>query len=185
MPFFRYDFKQKILYAASLDNGWTDPSFLIPFKGSKNQFLTTIQRTLVIIEWDGVSPKCTYVRNATSVETDPIYAGNRLDSGKVDPKGRLFAGTYRADNCAATSNAYAALYLFEKNLNIETLISNTTSATGLAFNKKEKLFYFIDVCSNVLLEFDWIPSTGQIRKIISFLINETHEIQAKNSHTKF
>lgn len=129
----------------------------------------------MLLEWDGVSSKCRYIRNVSAVETDSIYDGNRFDTGKTDPKGHLYVGTYRTDNCVPSSNAYGSLYLFEKNGNIETLITNTTSATGLAFNEKDNLCYFIDLCKNELWEFDWNPSTGQIRKFIFVLNSEVHK----------
>lgn len=53
------------------------------------------------------------------------------------------------------------IYL-KKNHNIQTLIANTKSATGLSFDKKKKLFYFLDYCYNFLSEYDWDPHTGYI-----------------------
>lgn len=64
--------------------------------------------------------------------------------------------------CPQTSNPNSSLYLFEKNQKVTTLISNIKSAVGFAFNKKERLFYFLDYCDNFISEFDWDPHSGAI-----------------------
>lgn len=138
---FRYDFRQKTLYAAGIEGGFTNPSFIIPLKNCPSQFAVSIERTVMIIQWDGVSSMARFVRNVTAVEQNPIYDGNHFDRAKVDPKGRLYAGTYRTDYCPSQSaSANGSLYLFEKNHNIQTLIANTKSATGLSFDKKKNFF---------------------------------------------
>ena len=118
----------------------------------------------MIIEWDGKSSTAKSVRNATAVEQDPIYDTNHFDSGKPDPYGRLVAGTYRTDYCPESSNPLSAVYLFEKNGNIRTLINttHTKSLVGLGFDKKRNLFYTLGFCLNYISEYDWSPQTGLI-----------------------
>lgn len=163
---FRYDYKSKMLYGASIDAGYTTPSFIIPSKCCDNQYAVSIERTVMIIEWDGVSTIARYIRNATAVEQNPIFNTNGLDRGKVDPKGRLVAGTFRTDYCPPTANPNGSFYLFERNQNVKTLITNIKSSAGFAYNTKQQLFYFIDYCNNVIWEFDWDPRTGTIGKMV-------------------
>lgn len=84
---FRYDYKSKMLYGASIDAGYILPGFIIPIECSHNQYAVGIQRTIMIIEWDGFSPVARFIRNATSVEQNPIYNTNGFDRGIVDDKG--------------------------------------------------------------------------------------------------
>lgn len=163
---FRYDGETKTIYGASIDNGLSSPSFLIPMEGSKDHFVCGIERTLVVLRWDGVSKIATFERNATSVERDSIYKTNAFDKAKVDPKGRLYAGTYRQDFCPASPNPDGALYLFEKNRNILTVLKDIKSLQGVWFNKKKKLAYTIDYCTNYISEYDWSPHSGRFSKIV-------------------
>lgn len=164
---FRYDFQQRIVYAAGIEGGYNNPSFILPLKCCKNQFAVSIDRTIMIVEWDGIAPMARFVRNATSVEQGPNFDKNHFDRGKVDPQGRLVAGTYRTDYCPASSYPNASLYLFEKNRSVQTLISNIKSTTGLAFDTKKNTFYFVDYCDKYISEYDWSPRTGFIGKIVS------------------
>lgn len=150
---YRYDIPKGVLYGASIDVGFTNPSFMFPMmcKCCKNRFVVSIDRTLIIVIWDGYSPVATYARNVTFVEQDEIFDGaTHFDRGKVDPFGRLYAGTYRLDNCAATSSPNGSLFLFEKNNNGQVLIPNIRSTTGLAFNKSKGEMYFLDNCVNYI-----------------------------------
>lgn len=131
----------------------------------------------MIVEWDGLAPMARFVRNATSVEQGPNFDKNHFDRGKVDPQGRLVAGTYRTDYCPASSYPNASLYLFEKNRNVQTLISNIKSTTGLAFDTKKNSFYFVDYCDKYISEYDWSPRTGYIGKIVSICMRLTDHNQ--------
>lgn len=133
----------------------------------KNHFAVRVsaQRFVNIIEWDGISKMAKFVRNATSVEQNPAYAKTGFDRGRSDPNCRLIAGLYRQDGCITTSTPNGSVYLFEKNHEIRTLITEVKSTAGFTFNVKQRLFYFLDYCNNVILEYDWYPSTGFIGKI--------------------
>lgn len=76
-----------MLYGASIDAGYILPGFIFPIECGINQYAVGIQRTIMIIEWDGVSPVARFIRNATSVEQNPIYNTNGFDRGIIDDKG--------------------------------------------------------------------------------------------------
>lgn len=132
--------------------------------------------TLVTVQWDGISSTAKFLCNTTSVKRDSIYERN-FDTAKVDPTGRLYTSTFTNDLCAPSSNQKGSLYLFEKNKNVKTLSSNVKAITGLAFNKKNKLFYCIDPCTNYISEYDWSPRSGNIRKNFIALLNYLLNIQ--------
>lgn len=157
---FRYDFHNKRLYAATIEGGYNNPSFLFPL--GNNLFAVSIERTIMLIEWDGIASMAKFRGNKTFVEQGDDYAGNHFDRGKIDSSGRLVADTYRTNNCPANTFPNASLYLFEKNRNIYTELSNIKSTTGLAFSSQKKQFYFVDYCDNFVSAFDWSNETGYI-----------------------
>lgn len=177
---FRYDFHNKKLYAASIEGGYKNPSFIFPL--GNNLFAISIERTIMFIEWDGIASMAKFRGNRTFVEQGEVYAENHFDRGTIDPSGRLVAGTYRTNNCPANTFPNASLYLFEKNRNIYTELSNIKSTTGLAFNTKKKECYFVDYCDNFVSAFDWSPETGYISKKICALISK---IKQKHNFFKF
>lgn len=162
--FYRYDYAENRLYSATVVGGLADPSFFLPMAGCKNKFAASSDKSIVLIHWDGISPKATLICNLTTIEQNRIYANNYLDAGSVDPKGRLVAGTFRRDACVATSEANATLYLFKKDGEIVPLIHNLDTIGGMAWNVRKKLFYFFDSCKFTIIEYKWCPRTGKIRK---------------------
>lgn len=66
-------------------------SFIIPVEGASNHFVIGLERKFVIIKWDGgEGSKVEIIKELA--EVDKESPENRLNDGKVDPKGRLFAG---------------------------------------------------------------------------------------------
>lgn len=65
---------------------------MFPVEGSNSKFIAGISRKFAFVEWDGKSPKPSKIETIAEVDTDPDAKGNRLNGGKVDPWGRLWAG---------------------------------------------------------------------------------------------
>lgn len=65
---------------------------IIPVEGTKNKFLISIGRKLVVVTWDGISSKVSKMEILAEVENEKDLLGNRFNDGKADPKGRLWAG---------------------------------------------------------------------------------------------
>lgn len=162
--YFRYDYAEKHLYSAAVEGGLYNPSFFLPMAGCKNKFAASSDKRVVVLHWDGVTPNATLVCNMTAIEQDPIYASDHFDSGRVDPKGRLIAGTYRQSLCVRNSDVNGTLYLFKKDGKIVPLIHNTDTIGGLAWDKAKNVFYFFDSCKYTIYEYKWCPRSGRIRK---------------------
>lgn len=64
-------------------------SLIIPVEGERNTFLITMGCEVALIVWDGVSTKLSSIEKLGSVEN---IDGNRLNDGKADALGRLWAG---------------------------------------------------------------------------------------------
>lgn len=67
-------------------------SLIVPVEGTDDQFIVSWGRKLLKITWDGVSGEPSATEDLIEIETEPKYAGNRINDGKCDPTGRLFAG---------------------------------------------------------------------------------------------
>ncbi|CAH0683377.1 unnamed protein product [Spodoptera exigua] len=66
--------------------------FIVPVEGTTDQFLVGVDRKFQVIRWDGAdgSPATVFKE---LVEVDSDLPTNRINDGKADPKGRVFAGT--------------------------------------------------------------------------------------------
>ena len=67
-------------------------SLVVQVEGQNDKFVVAINNDIALVTWNGVSSK------PSSVETIKTLEGNeektRINDGKVDPAGRLWAGNY-------------------------------------------------------------------------------------------
>lgn len=81
-------------------------SFVVPVEGKEDsEFVVGLERDVVHVVWDLKSNKPTATKVLCSAEED--RGRNRLNDGKVDPTGRLWAGK---------SNIYFSIYFVDKDL---------------------------------------------------------------------
>lgn len=69
-------------------------SLVIPVAGTENQFVISWCKKLQKITWDGVSATPSSIEDLVEIETEAQFEGNKLNDGKCDPMGRLFAGIF-------------------------------------------------------------------------------------------
>jgi sugar lactone lactonase YvrE len=67
-------------------------SFVIPLEGTKDKFVISVGRNVAILTWNGESSTPTDVKYVTAVDNEKELQSNRLNDGKADPTGRLWAG---------------------------------------------------------------------------------------------
>lgn len=73
----------------------TDPlSFMFPIEGTRDKFVAALGRKFAVVTWDGTSAVVTSVDTICEIDTEPEFTSNRLNGGKVDPYGRLWAGSF-------------------------------------------------------------------------------------------
>lgn len=65
-------------------------SLVAPVEGQPNKYLVTVERDVQVMEWDGVSDKPTSLKRLYTV--DDHCPTNRINDGKCDAAGRLWAG---------------------------------------------------------------------------------------------
>lgn len=73
-----------------MSSGTGPCSLIIQVEGQKNKFVVTQTNDLHLITWDGESNKL--ATNEFLVKLEHSDAGTRINDGKVDPAGRLWAG---------------------------------------------------------------------------------------------
>lgn len=66
--------------------------FVVPVEGATDRFIVGLERSFCIVQWDGGdgSP-ASVVRELGSVDRD-VQPPSRINDGKADPRGRIFAG---------------------------------------------------------------------------------------------
>lgn len=67
------------------------PGFIVPVEGTKDRFVVGVELKFQIVQWDGKDGSAARVVKELG-EVDQHENKNRLNDGKCDPKGRLFAG---------------------------------------------------------------------------------------------
>lgn len=83
---------------------------------------------------------------------------NRFNDGKCDAMGRFWAGTMDKDG---ESNA-GSLYCLDRNLEIRTIESDLGISNGLAWNKENTVFYFIDTPTQSVAAYDFDLESGAV-----------------------
>lgn len=162
----RFDFYSNRIYSAPVE-GNEAPTFLIPIKKHKNQFIVSDQRAVEIIEWNGKHRNATPIKQIFAVEQSDKYANNIWNVAKVSPKCKFFVGgTFRGDVCAKTTSANGALYRYSKSKKVKKLLRNIPASSGIDWNVHENKFYHTDSCAGVIREYDWNPKTGGICKCL-------------------
>lgn len=95
---YRYDFKENIVYSATVD-GENAISFVIPIANSKkpgttDEFAIGFGRRVAIVQWDGKSPKA--IIKSVVFEVEQEKEKNLFNAVKADPTGRFVGGTMRS-----------------------------------------------------------------------------------------
>lgn len=169
---FRYDYNADKCYKANIEGEiGTKVGFIVPVEGKPNQFVVGLGPRFVLIQWDGISPLAKRVK--VLVEVDQDVKVTRFNDGKVDPHGRIYAGTMMSeehgDIFAARKGTF---YRFvAKTGKCVPLKSKICISNGLAWDESKKRFYYIDSGDLEVKEYDYNPDTGDItneRVLINF-----------------
>lgn len=141
--------------------------FIIPVQGTSDQFVLGTGTRIILVEWDGKSPIAKTVKVVGEVEKD--RNNTRFNDAKADPKGRLFAGTMRLEECGDIFAArWGTFYRYTKSSGFESLKTHIGVSNGLAWNEVTNKFYYIDSCDLDVKEFDYDSVTGDIGEFWNF-----------------
>lgn len=64
---------------------------MVPVEGTTDQFLVGVERKFLVVRWDGEEGSAAAVVREIA-EIDKDVPTNRINDGKADPRGRVFAG---------------------------------------------------------------------------------------------
>jgi sugar lactone lactonase YvrE len=81
---------------------------------------------------------------------------HRFNDGRVDPKGRYFAGTLDESKAAGD----ASLYRYDRR-GLQQVMDAVMTSNGLAFSPDGRTLYFSDTPRFVIYRFDYDPDTGE------------------------
>jgi len=83
---------------------------------------------------------------------------NRMNDGKCDPQGRLWAGTMAFDSTPGAG----VLYRFDLERGAAPMLADTTVSNGIDWSLDETTMYYIDSGAHRVDEFDWDGEHGTI-----------------------
>lgn len=161
----RYCPADKRVYSAMVEGG-PFATFVIPVKGTKDQFVVGGKHSVGVVQWDGKSSKAEWIRTVFEAENCTEFETNLFNDAKADPKCRLFVGTRRNQICSNldTDPTYANLFRISAKEPPVTLNKPRTIqvSNGMAWNEKLNKYYHVSSCDYSLNEYDYCPHTGDI-----------------------
>jgi sugar lactone lactonase YvrE len=83
----------------------------------------------------------------------------RMNDGKCDPQGRLWAGSMAYD----ARPAAGALYRLDRDLTVHEIVRDVTISNGLTWTPDGTTMYYIDTPTGRVDAFDADPATGAVR----------------------
>lgn len=136
-------------------------SLVVQVEGHHDKFVVSINNDIAVVTWDGVSSK------PSSIEIIANLEGNeektRINDGKVDPAGRLWAGTMGPKKeTGEFVMEKGSLYRLNKDKTVTKVIGKLGIANGLAWSLDNKTFYYIDTLKFRVDSYDYNISTGNI-----------------------
>ncbi|XP_044738269.1 regucalcin-like [Chrysoperla carnea] len=139
-------------------------SLVVPLKDTEDKFVVSHNRKIVIVTWDGVSDQPTNIEEICEVDTADGITTNRLNDGKCDPFGRLYAGTMGYESKPGhVELGMGSLYSFDlKNRKAKKLVGDISIANGLTWNLSLNKMYYIDTLTHKVEQFDYDAQTGNI-----------------------
>ncbi|CAH1102761.1 unnamed protein product [Psylliodes chrysocephalus] len=155
---YAYHYHSEILKKITL-NGNVSP--VVPSRRNPNLLLVGVNRSIVAVEWDG---KNKLGDRAVLTTVSKQFPGSRFNDGKADKQGRLWWGTIGVEINLVVNPDQAFLYKITKhNIRDPTIaISHVTNSNGLAWNKANDKFYYIDTPTLKVVEYDYSDENGTI-----------------------
>lgn len=149
----RWDYRENKSYSASVE-GCTWTSFIIPVRGRSNEFVVGDGTRLVLITWNGIADKAKTLK--VIADLGDTEKTNRFNDGKADPKGRLFAGTMKAEHSGNPfeMNSGKLFRFHAKSGKFVEQFDRVFISNGLAWNNEAKKFYYVDSGAYAIKVFD-------------------------------
>ncbi|ENN81654.1 hypothetical protein YQE_01952, partial [Dendroctonus ponderosae] len=148
-------------------------SFIIPVKGQRNRFVISLEREICVITWDGISERPSKIEKLAEVDQD---TQNRINDGKCDPRGRLWAGTMGPEPEPGHFQPEAGSLFSLDGGKVTTFATKVGISNGLAWNTKLGKFYYNDSLVKRVDEFDYDINSGVISNRKTIFTFSKHDI---------
>uniref|UniRef100_A0A8D2ZCI5 Regucalcin n=1 Tax=Scophthalmus maximus TaxID=52904 RepID=A0A8D2ZCI5_SCOMX len=137
----------------SMETGDT-VSFAVPRRCGG--YAAGVGRSIVAVDWS--------TQMMTSMlEVDQDKPNNRLNDGKVDPIGRLLAGTMgKETGPAEDERQQGSLFSVTSDLTVTRHLSQVDISNGMDWSPDQKTFFYIDSLSLTVDAFDYDSNTGHL-----------------------
>ncbi|XP_059045627.1 regucalcin-like [Achroia grisella] len=136
--------------------------FIVPVEGTSDQFVVGVGRKFQVVRWDGRNNSpATVVKEIGEVDqhTNPT---TRLNDGKADPRGRLYAGTMGHEEPLGVFIPEQGAFFRLDGSRIIKLSDKIGISNGLTWDLKEKAMYYIDSPELNIRRYDYNVETGEI-----------------------
>jgi sugar lactone lactonase YvrE len=100
------------------------------------------------------SPKEKELKPICDPESD--NEASRFNDGKVDRKGRFWAGTM------TNEGAVSSLYRMDADLSVHRMVTNVTISNGIGWSPDNRTMYYVDSLRYVIYAYDFNLASGQI-----------------------
>uniref|UniRef100_A0AAQ5Y3G2 Regucalcin n=1 Tax=Amphiprion ocellaris TaxID=80972 RepID=A0AAQ5Y3G2_AMPOC len=120
-------------------------------------YVAGVGRSIVAV--DCLSWNHSHIRAPAVVDEDKL--NTRLNDGKVDPIGRLWAGTMVAEG-QQDDRKQGSLFSVTSDLTVTKHLSQVDISNGMDWSLDQKTFFYIDSLSLTVDAFDYDVTTGKI-----------------------
>ncbi|XP_078147321.1 regucalcin isoform X2 [Centroberyx gerrardi] len=119
-------------------------------------YVAAAGRSVVAVDWSTQTTK-------KLLEVDEEKPNNRLNDGKVDPIGRLLAGSMALEERPAVlERKQGALYSVTSDLTVTRHFNQVDISNGLDWSPDQKTFFYIDSLSLTVDAFDYDTHSGHM-----------------------
>ncbi|KAI8421387.1 hypothetical protein MSG28_009467 [Choristoneura fumiferana] len=137
------------------------PGFIVPVEGTMHQFLVGVERKLLVVQWGGEEGGEAAVVQELG-EVDQETPTNRLNDGKADPRGRVFAGTMGFEKTPGDFELEKGSLFRIDGRGITKVADKIGISNGLAWDVAAKAMYYIDSPERKIRRYDYDVNTGEI-----------------------
>nr|XP_033337549.1 uncharacterized protein LOC117226889 [Megalopta genalis] len=133
----------------------------VPVYDEPDKFVAGSGTDFVLVTWNS-HKNVTRSISQTLAIVDTNRNGTRWNDGKVDSSGRFWGGTIGPEANDVVIPDQATLYRIDSDLKPKIELSPVTNSNGLAWNREDDTFYYIDTPTRKIAAFDFDPIAGTI-----------------------
>uniref|UniRef100_A0A182Q4M5 SMP-30/Gluconolactonase/LRE-like region domain-containing protein n=1 Tax=Anopheles farauti TaxID=69004 RepID=A0A182Q4M5_9DIPT len=157
----RYDYAENRTYSATLDSA-KSISFIVLVAGQAGAFVVGENNRVSLISWDGRSEQAKHVRVLADLGATQSHV--RFNDGKVDPYGRLYAGTMQLETLGDLFAQKEGQFFRCNNGTMVVQKKNVSISNGLTWDEpfNPQRMYYIDSAALDVKAFD-VDESGDLK----------------------